>query len=96
MIPAYSGPALLVMDIGADHAVDVDLYVETDGHLKQWLGTATITSHDFEGFAPGMLGPGHLVMLADDRKGRVLVTEGSAGSDQVELVGSGPPPFNFA
>jgi len=85
---AYEGPATLITEDGTEHQADVALYVQTDGHLKQWLGNATLATTP-------VLGDGRLRM-PDGREGAIILTNMTTGSDEVTLQGSGRPPFDWS
>ncbi|TDB88338.1 hypothetical protein E1264_11690 [Actinomadura sp. KC216] len=87
-INAYSGPATLVTDDGAERDATVDLFVEQEGGLKRWFGTARLDD----------VPPLEELRLRtpDGREGKAIITRVEYGSDEVELQGSGPPPFDFA
>lgn len=86
---SYQGPATLITGDGAEFDVDADLYVDSDGGMKTWLGAVTVAA-DTSG--PALLAVERL-RLPDGREGRIIVSAVTVGSGLVDVQGAGPAPW---
>lgn len=90
----YKGSAVLVSTEGHEFETFADLstgdFYRDDERgicIREWFGTVTL---------PGMPPPwlGYCTLrLPNGREGQALLASANSGSDEVELRGSGVPPF---
>lgn len=88
----YQGTATIRTADGTEYAAEVDLRVQAEpfgaGVIRSWAGTAVVANFDATQIGNAT------ICLPGGREGNIVIPGAIAGSDAIDITGSGKPPFN--